>query len=123
MVSSNQIWEYRRDPKYSWEVPDEHLYTKNAIYHTRMAWVILGGEIRGTDFFWTAKVIRDEIGFLEIATTHTFAEEVFKSEERFRLIYDPSTDKSGIFCTRCGDFYPYAAWKPSFECWGCRSGF
>jgi len=121
MVAVGQIWEYRRDPAISWKVPDHLLYERDAVYHTKMAWLIVAGEFRGTDLFWTAKVIRDEDGFLG-ETTHTFAEEVFDKQERFRLIYDPAQG-NGVYCTQCGRLYPYAIWKPGFACWGCRNGF
>ena len=121
MVANGQIWEYRRDPKYSWRVPDKHRYTKNAVFHTKMAWQIVGGEFRGTDLFWTLKVIRDEDGWLD-TDTHTFSEGVFETGKRFRLIYDPAQD-SGVFCGQCGQFYPYANYRPDFACWGCRNGY
>lgn len=122
MVSVGQIWEYRRDPKISWRVPDNLLYDRNAVYHSRIAWKILRGEIRGDDFFWHAKVIRDEDKFFGVDLIHEFAQEAFDKQERFRLIYDPAQD-NGVYCGQCGRFYPYASWKPDFKCWGCRNGF
>ena len=121
MVAVGQIWEYRQSPDRSWKVPDKLLYERSAVYHTRMAWLIVSGELRSNDLFWTAKVIRDEDGFLN-TDTHEFAEDVFETGERFRLIYDPAQD-SDVYCTQCGRLYPYASWKPDFACWGCRNGF
>ena len=121
MVAVGQIWEYRRGPDRSWKVPDKLLYEKRAVFHTKMAWQIVSGTIRGDNFWWLAKVVRDEDGFLNI-DTHEFSQEVFDSQERFRLIYDPA-QANGVYCTQCSKLYPYANWMPSFECWACRNGF
>lgn len=121
MAAVGQIWEYRKSPNYNWKVPDEHLGTRRAIYHTKMAWRIEGGEFRGTELWWVAEVIRDEDGWLD-ADAHEFRDEVFESGDRFRLIYDPAADE-GVYCGKCGRFFPYASWKSDFACWGCRNGY
>ena len=120
MVAVGQIWEYRKSADKHWKVPDRFLYKREAVFHTKMAWEIIHGEFRGEDLFWTAKVVRDEDGSLDI--TNEFSEDVFESGERFRLIYDPAQD-ADVYCTQCGRLFPYAIWKPKFECWGCVNGF
>jgi hypothetical protein len=121
MPYDGQYWEYRKSPKYKWRVPDKYLNTKDAIFHAKMAWKIVRGEIRGSDTFWLASVAKDEYEWLGDGD-HEFHEDVFESGERFRLIYDPVTS-AGVYCTQCGIYCEYANWAKDFQCWACENGY
>jgi len=120
-IAIGQIWEYRTKPDEAWVVPDDEEGLKKDLDHADMAGEKIGAETKADNIHYPSRVVKDTNGWISV-DEHTFSERAFTESKRFRLIYDPADDE-GCYCTKCGDFYPYAIWRPSFKCWGCNNGY
>ena len=38
------------------------------------------------------------------------------------ILYEPKESKCGATCSACKDFFPYADFSETFQCWKCRNG-
>jgi len=76
------------------------------------------------------KCIKDNPGRFELGSEYVAAVSDIMHDgpdkSTYRLIWERESGVSaqyGVYCGKCGQFYPYAERKNDFRCWACRNGF
>ncbi len=125
-IREGQVWEYRDSTGWGWPNIPVVSSLEDSLYHCDCALEITKIEVTAAFKIVTVMFLKDDGRgpYLTGDEAH-FTDDSFQTPH-FRFLWEPSgviVKQYGVYCGKCGDYYPHTEKKMNFACWACRNGW